>query len=400
MMEENMYNQYKKYSNNDTGMTHSLKSVISVCILLMALISSVLVVISSSDLKYHFTSKTLNNWIDDFPIESMVYLIGMENNYFKQGLSQESKPPSLTSVSLELFTNIRFGDIRSLLGNELPGYNIYDTKILVAGEGTDFTTLPIESAPPLEVLLKEREASIKNLKEVEENEYGKKDSPPSINSTNGKKVAYIYHSHSRESFLPYLDGVTDPNKAHNSKVNITMVGEKLGEALEKRGIGTEVDTTDIISLLNNRELNYYSAYNVAREVVSAATSKNKDLTFLFDIHRDAQPKEVTTVTLNGKAYARLFFIIGTEHNNYEKNLNFAKDINALLEKKYPGLTRGVLEKNKSQGNGVYNQDLSPNSIIIEIGGVDNNFEEMNRTTEALADVISEYYWQEEKVNAE
>ena len=392
-----MYSRYKANSHNATL---SLKSVFTIFIVLLSFISSTIAVISSSELKSHFTSQTLNEWIDDFPTESLVYLIGLENNYFKQGLPSESRPPSLSSIALELFTSIQFGDIRSLLGSEIPGYKIYDTKILVAGEGTDYTTLPIESAAPLEVLLQEREASIENLNKLDTNENENTKPKPPINTTNGRKVAYIYHSHSRESFLPYLKGETDPDKAHNSKINITMVGQKLGEALEERGIGTEVDTTDIISLLNTRNLSYYNAYNVAREVVETATSENKDLNFLFDIHRDAQPKEVTTATINGKAYARLFFIIGTDHKNYEKNLNFAKEINTQIENKYPGISRGVLEKNKSQGNGVYNQDLSPNSIIIEIGGVGNNLEELYRTTEALADVISEYYWNEQKVNAE
>ncbi|WP_335695512.1 stage II sporulation protein P [Sporosarcina ureae] len=32
-----------------------------------------------------------------------------------------------------------------------------------------------------------------------------------------------------------------------------------------------------------------------------------------------------------------------------------------------------------------------NAVIVEIGGVDNTLEELNRTTEALADVLSDYY---------
>lgn len=68
----------------------------------------------------------------------------------------------------------------------------------------------------------------------------------------------------------------------------------------------------------------------------------------------------------------------------------------LLDKKYPGLSRGVIVKR--EGNGKYNQDLSQNAILIEFGGVDNTFEELYRSSDALADVFSEYYWQAEKVN--
>ena len=36
------------------------------------------------------------------------------------------------------------------------------------------------------------------------------------------------------------------------------------------------------------------------------------------------------------------------------------------------------------GNGVYNQDLSGQAILIEVGGVDNTEEELNRSIDALA----------------
>jgi stage II sporulation protein P len=37
-------------------------------------------------------------------------------------------------------------------------------------------------------------------------------------------------------------------------------------------------------------------------------------------------------------------------------------------------------------------------MLIEFGGVDNTFEELYRSSDALAEVFSEYYWQAEQVN--
>jgi stage II sporulation protein P len=34
-----------------------------------------------------------------------------------------------------------------------------------------------------------------------------------------------------------------------------------------------------------------------------------------------------------------------------------------------------------------------------VGGVDNNFDELTNTAKALSDVISQFYWQAEKVDA-
>ncbi len=86
--------------------------------------------------------------------------------------------------------------------------------------------------------------------------------------------------------------------------------------------------------------------------------------------------------------------IGNE--NFENNLNLAEALDELLEAQYPGLSKGRIRKDGSSGNGVYNQDLSPNSLIVEIGGVDNTVEEFHRTTEIFADVINNYYWHREE----
>ncbi|MFK4997951.1 stage II sporulation protein P [Bacillus sp. N9] len=57
--------------------------------------------------------------------------------------------------------------------------------------------------------------------------------------------------------------------------------------------------------------------------------------------------------------------------------------------------KGVYEKPRdSRNNGIYNQDLYDKSLVIEIGGVDNTLEELNRSVDALAEVISEYYWEQ------
>ena len=52
-------------------------------------------------------------------------------------------------------TNIRFNDVRSFVGKELPGFGKYDTEIVI-GEGTNYSNLPIESSVPLEEVVKER----------------------------------------------------------------------------------------------------------------------------------------------------------------------------------------------------------------------------------------------------
>jgi stage II sporulation protein P len=361
-----------------------------IALFVVGVISLFLVIgtLTSIDGKYRLGSSSIKNWATNFSGETLMYLFGAENRYFTQVLAEETKPPALTTVLFELATNIKPNDPRSLLGRELPGFAFFDSKIIVAGQGTDYTTLPIESPPPLEDMLIEREAT---FDDVDENT----DKPitPPTKTTEGRKVVYIYHTHSRESFLPHLPEVKNKNHAYHSEVNITLVGERLGKEFERRGIGAIVETRDIQQIVKNEGKKWGQSYDVSRTIIKEAVAQNEDITFMFDLHRDAHRRDVTTVTIDGQTYARTFFVLGGENANYEKNEQMALKLHEMLQEKYPGLSRGSVVRKGSGVNGIYNQDLSEYSILIEIGGVDNSLEEGYRTAEALASIISEYYWE-------
>ncbi|HEY4552845.1 MAG TPA: stage II sporulation protein P [Bacillaceae bacterium] len=335
-------------------------------------------IIAVSSVKVSFLSLMGNS---HSKADSFLYMMSMENHSFQSVLPQ-SFERSLAREAFELMTNLNVTDMKTFLISEIPGLAASSPKILVAGDGTDFTNLPIESPPPPDFGLVEEEEQDPHVQPVQEKEMS-------------DHIAFIYHSHNRESYLPLLPGVTNPNHASNKEKNVTMLGRRLGEKLEDKGIKTLVDTTDFQSLLAKRNMNYYQSYAVSREVVVETMKQNKDVQLFFDIHRDAQRKNVTTTTLNGKEYAKSLFVIGTGHPHFSKNLELAKKLHLIMNRKYPGISRGVMEKPRENGNnGIYNQDLSENALVIEIGGVDNNLEELNRTVDALADVISEYYWGE------
>lgn len=292
--------------------------------------------------------------------------------------------PSLSGVVLQVTTNIKPGDVRSLLGSELPGFSLYNTHIVVAGEGTNYTNLPIESAPPMDVLLKDRATP--------KNDATKSTQPPASKTPVPKqKTVLIYHTHSWESFLPLLNGVSKPNEAVSSKVNVSLVGQRVVDDLAKYGIGAIDDKTNMTKLLKSHGLDYYSAYKMSRTIIQKHIKENPNFNYFFDIHRDSSRGTITTVTINGKKYARIVFVVGKAHPSYEKNLEMAKEMNKIMEKDYPGLSRGVLLKDKTMGNGVYNQDISPHALLFEVGGVDNNKPELDNSADALAKVIDIYY---------
>lgn len=205
-----------------------------------------------------------------------------------------------------------------------------------------------------------------------------------------KYKVYIYHTHNRESWKN-VAGSTKGSSVSNPNVNITLVGKELGQLLQKKGIPALIGDDDFTKKLEDQKQSYGDSYSESRKAVNAAMKAHPSLTYFFDIHRDSDlPHKTTSVKIGGKTYARILFVVGTDHPNYEKNKKFAEALHALLEKKYPGLSRGIVQKSAKEGNGEYNQSLSPGSLLLEFGGANNTLQESLRTSEAFADVFADY----------
>ncbi|MDF2856347.1 MAG: stage sporulation protein [Neobacillus sp.] len=372
----------------------NLFKIISALLLFIVLVFSISGLLTSLKPQYRIMSSSVNTATSDVNGKLLYQLMAWENHHFLKVDEDLSSSPKLTSLLFQLTSNINLDDPRSLLGRELPGFYQFDGKIVVAGEGSNYTNMPMESSPPLEIMKAEREAALQNLEEIENGGKGEKPPQPSL-TTGDKKVVHLYFTHNQESYLPYLKDVKDPNLAYHSQVNVTKIGDYLKESLEERGIGTSVDKFDVMGTVKMA-----NTYSKSGELVKTAMASNRDLEYFIDIHRDARRKDKTTPIVNGKPFAQLVFVVGGKNPNYEKNLKLATALHQLLEKKYKGLSYGVMMNQGSGQNGVYNQDLSENALLIEFGGVDNTFEELNRSADALADVFSEYFWQAEKVNYE
>lgn len=208
---------------------------------------------------------------------------------------------------------------------------------------------------------------------------------------NYENQVFIYSSHNRESWRSVARNVKG-SSVDDRDINIAMVGRYLGDVLQEKGVPTFVNNIDIARRLEEQRLSYSKSYEESRRAINTALKTNPSLTYFLDIHRDSDvPKQTTTTSINGESYARILFVIGTNHSNYAKNKQFADALNELLKQNYPGISRGVLLKSAKQGNGEYNQSVSTGSLLIEIGGANNTFQESQRAAEALADVFSQYY---------
>ena len=84
------------------------------------------------------------------------------------------------------------------------------------------------------------------------------------------------------------------------------------------------------------------------------------------------------------------FVVGEEHQNYQSNYKLALNISNKLNELIPNISRGIVKKSGEGVNGIYNQDLNTNMILIELGGQYNQIEELSNTLEILSYVIINY----------
>ncbi|WP_314303904.1 stage II sporulation protein P [Brevibacillus parabrevis] len=206
----------------------------------------------------------------------------------------------------------------------------------------------------------------------------------------GNETVYIYHTHNRESWRNVARN-TQGSSVDDPEINITLVGKRLGEILQGKGIPSMVNQDDFAQKLAEQKKSYSMSYTESYKAVAAAATTSPNLKYIFDIHRDSdEPRSKVAITINGKTYSRMLFVIGSANPSYLENKKLADALHARLEAYYPGLSRGVILKSKNEGNGVYNQSISTGSLLLEFGGTNNTLEECYNTAEAFADVLVNY----------
>ncbi|OUS77551.1 stage II sporulation protein P [Paenibacillus sp. MY03] len=331
-------------------------------------------------------------------------MLEMEMPAFASSLPSDSLTGKEISVFLmRSLTDINPANPGSLLASELPGMPQSDAFLIRKGIGTDTAVGPQDHSPIFEPAPEPKTPSGSN---GEDDGSGNETDQPDgnggedVGSTDpkpdggqpaeGKKLAFIYHSHNRESWYPELEpGTKDPS---SSTTNITLVGKRLATKLEEHGIGSVLSETDYPTAI--QDYRWELSYKYSMKTVKEALAASNDLTYFFDLHRDSQKRKYTTVDIGGKSYAQVYFIIGHRNPNWKENEAFATKIHDALEKEYPGISRGIWGKTAATGNAEYNQSLASESVLIEVGGVDNTLEESYRTADALAEVIASIHWKE------
>ncbi|NLO20859.1 MAG: stage II sporulation protein P [Syntrophomonadaceae bacterium] len=169
-----------------------------------------------------------------------------------------------------------------------------------------------------------------------------------------KSTIAVYHTHSDESYVP-----SDGTESREGNGGIYDVGQAFVDELKSLGFNVQYNK-------NNHNPHDINAYNRSRKT-ALTLIKKENPNVVVDIHRDAVPPDVYQAKVEGQDVTKIKLVVGKQNPNMKTNLEFAKQIKAVMDKQSPGLSNGIF-----MGKGDYNQDLSPRAILLEVGAHTND----------------------------
>ncbi len=298
----------------------------------------------------------------------------------------ENAGPGLESV-LGLTTGLRWAEPQSVMALALPSLFDYRASVPAIAVQDPVAYLPRERHPPPpgDSTRPEDEGETGDI--TPSPGEGGKSWPP-----DDQPLAIIYHTHTMESFLPELDrgpgAAPEDAFTLNQEKSIVAVGETLARELSsEHGIGVlhVLEYFDVDE--SGSRMQRLGAYSRAEPYIASLSHRYPQARLLIDLHRDSPRRGRTTVETPEGDYARILLVVGTDdrlsHPDWKRNLAFAQYLSDQLDRLVPGISRGVEVSSHR-----YNQHLSPAALLVELGGVDNTLEEVDRSARVLAQALS------------
>lgn len=208
-----------------------------------------------------------------------------------------------------------------------------------------------------------------------------------IRLTKDNPQILIYHTHSSET---YSDSPKNNYHSKDIQNSVMSVGDTLTTELSEKGWG-------VVHNIEYNDLSYNASYATSSKIIQSMLSKYNSIKVAIDLHRDGQKVSTEqakksahdkyTTTINGETVAKFFLVVGQRNQNVGELKRQAQEITALAEKKYPGLVCPVVTKQY----GRFNQYMSDNGLLIEIGNNATSTKEAKATCKYVAEILDEYY---------
>ena len=265
--------------------------------------------------------------------------------------SQIIKKINIESLSNNLINNSTNISSNYLAYAEI--FNILDASSLIKTTISEFDKVSIKE------VIKENESNINKEEDLKTKE----------------PILYIYNTHQSEEYK------SESLANYNITPTVYMLANIIKKELDKNGIYTIVEDENIKDVLNKNNWLYKDSYKVSRLWLENINNKYPTINYYLDLHRDSVSE---SIVIDNKRYAKMMFVLGMNHSNYEKNEVIVKKLYNYLDSKYKGIVKDTLYAKKN----IFNQDFNENVFLIEIGGNENTLEEAYNSAMVLADAIT------------
>lgn len=299
------------------------------------------------------------------------------------GNEDEEEKSDLFPMVFKYITGIDIGNPKTYIASQIPLLSLFDLTTISSNEEGPVVVIPKEDIDTQNNGQTDNKNGNNNTTTPSQSgtkvvDPVKVEDPNKKNLDASKPVVLIYHTHTIECYNP--TDVDGGNYNEKLKDGVVEAGEALKMELQsKYGIAVIHDTT--IHDKPKREEGYWRA----RPTVQKYIKKYPSLKIIIDLHRDnATNANQTTAIINNQRYARVMFVFGGKNKNLAKSEAFSRNLNNYFNKYYPKLSRGFFYRN----NSVFNQDLTPKLVILELGSIKNSIDEAKRTTQIIAKVIA------------
>lgn len=163
----------------------------------------------------------------------------------------------------------------------------------------------------------------------------------------------------------------------NADSTVTEVAIDLANKLRSRGYFVDHVQDNFV------KNGYKNAYHESRKMLLDKQLSTYQI--VVDIHFDAAPLPIST-EVNGNEVARLMFPTVSENPNLEQQKNLIENIKSKLNEFSNSIVRAETT-NYKKGITYYNSDLTPNFILVEVGGDKNNIWSCKRAVTYLSSAI-------------
>lgn len=221
-------------------------------------------------------------------------------------------------------------------------------------------------------------------KQKEETVSNNYDSIENVVVEENKDIVYVYNTFQTDKYK------SNYFNSYSVSSYVTQASFMLKEYLSSFNIGSIVEEESVVKVLKEQNIMYSNTYAASRILMEEASKNHPDLEMFFDLQVSDYEREATTVEIDGENYAKILFVVGTDNGTYLENQEFATELNSILESINPALSRGVSLRGGVGYQGIYNQDFSSKVLLIQVGGINNTIDEVNRSMKILAEVIATY----------